>query len=191
MPSTRREVLYQIALAPLAAQQHPAHKTPPPSRPASRPAGRRAFNEHEFKTLQSLSNWIIPPDERSKGGIEAGAAEFIDVIATEDEKLRAAFTGGLAWLDYEMRTRHGKTFLECTAAQQQQMLDLIAWRDKAPKELAPGVAFFVLMRGWTVDAFYSSKAGVEDLGYVGNTAVAEFQGCPEEVVKKLLEKSPM
>jgi len=29
------------------------------------------------------------------------------------------------------------------------------------------------------------------LGYIGNTAVAEFNGCPEEVVKKVLEKSPV
>ena len=187
MSSTRREVLYQIALAPLAAQQHPAHKSAPPS---AKPTARKAFNEHEFKTLQNLSNWIIPPDERSKGGIEAGAAEFIDVMAAADEKLRAAFTGGVAWLDHEMRARHGKTFLECTPAQQKEMLDLIAWRDKAPKELVPGVAFFALMRGWTVDAFYSSKIGVDDLGYVGNTALAEFNGCPQEVVQKLLSKSP-
>ena len=63
-------------------------------------------------------------------------------------------------------------------------------REKARPELGPGVRFFALMRGWTVDAFYSSKVGVDDLGYVGNAAVAEFGGCGEEVTRKLLEKSP-
>lgn len=188
MSSTRREALYQIALAPLAAQQHPVHKA---SVPAARPSGRKAFTEHEFKTLQILSNWIIPPDERSKGGIEAGTAEFIDVIAAADPKLRDAFTGGIAWLDHQMRAQHAKTYLECTREQQKEMLDRIAYREKAPPELKPGVAFFALMRGWTVDAFYSSKVGIDDLGYAGNTALAEFNGCPDEVVKKLLETSPL
>ena len=187
MATTRREILYQIAVAPLAAQQHPVHP------PAARTAGahkRRFFTDHEFQTLQALSDWILPADERSAGGKAAGTAEFIDVMAASDEKLAASFTGGLAWLDHQMRTRHGATFLQCAAAQQKQMLDSIAWRDRAPAELAPGAAFFALMRSWTVDAFYSSKTGIADLGYVGNTAVAEFNGCPEAVVKKLLENSP-
>jgi gluconate 2-dehydrogenase gamma chain len=195
MATTRREALYQIALSVtagaaspgLAAAQH-NHKPPAPSASAD---SRKVFNEHEFKTLQSLSNWIIPPDERSKGGIEAGTAEFIEVIAAADPKLQTAFTGGLAWLDHQMESRHGKRFLECSREQQKEMLDQIAYREKAPPDLKPGAAFFAMMRAWTVDAFYSSKIGIEDLGYVGNTAVAEFNGCPEEVVKKLLEKSPV
>ena len=191
MSATRREVLYQIAAsvaAPLGAQQHPAHKA---ATPAAKPAARKVFTEHEFKTLKALSNWIMPPDERSKGGIEAGTAEFIHVMAASDQKLQATFTGGLAWLDHQMLARHGKRFIECSREQQKEMLDQIAYRQKAPPDLKAGAAFFALMRGWTVDAFYSSKVGIEDLGYAGNTALEAFNGCPEEVVKKLLEKSPV
>ena len=196
MPTTRREALYQIALTvtaaaspQLVAQQHPAHLAPALVPPA--PFKRRYFNEQEFRTLQALSQWIIPPDERSGGGIEAGTAEFIDFMAATDPKLQAAFSGGLAWLDHQMRAQHGKSFLDCSREQQKEMLDRIAYRGKATPETASGAEFFALLRGWTVDAFYSSKAGVEDLGYVGNTAIAEFNGCPDEVVKKLLEKSPV
>lgn len=189
MSTTRREAFYQIALAPLAAaQRHPAHA---PTAKATGPHKRRSFTEHEFRTLQTLSNWILPPDERSKGGIEAGTAEFIDAMADSDQKLQAAFTGGLAWLDHQMRARYGKTFREASQAEQKEMLDRIAYRDRAPADLGPGVEFFALLRAWTVDAFYSSRVGIEDLGYRGNTAVAEFNGCPDEVVKQLLEKSPV
>lgn len=191
MATTRRELLVQIAASVTAggaaAQQHPAH--PPAAIP--KPGARKVLNDHEFKTIQALSQWIIPPDEKSKGGIEAGTAEFIDVMSAAEPKLAAVFTGGVAWLDHEMQKRHGKAFLDCTQAQQKAMLDQIAWREKAPAELKPGAAFFALMRSWTVDAFYSSKAGIDDLGYIGNTALAEFNGCPEEVVKQLLEKSPV
>ena len=190
MATTRREMLVQIAMTPLAAaQSHPEHKS------AAAKAGgahkRRVFTEHELQTLRVLSDLILPPDERSGGGIAAGTAEFIDVMASEDKKLQAAFTGGLAWLDRAMQGRHGKAFRECTAAQQREMLDRIAWRSKAAPELGPGVQFFALVRAWTVDAFYSSREGVKDLGYAGNTAVAEFNGCPEGVTKELLKRSPV
>jgi gluconate 2-dehydrogenase gamma chain len=197
MSSTRREVLYQIAAsvtagaaAPLAAQQAPAHAAhKAPVKAPSGPHRRRVFTDHEFRTLQGLSDWIIPPDERSKGGIEAGTAEFIDVIAASDPGLQYRFTGGIAWLDNQMQTLHGKAFRDCTRDQQKAMLDRLAWRERAPQETAAGVEFFALMRSWTVDAFYSSKAGIEDLGYVGNTALTEFKGCSEEAVKQLLAKS--
>jgi hypothetical protein len=197
MSTTRREVLYQIAAsmaaAPLAAQQagsgsHPAHR--PAVKALAGPYRRRVLTEHEFRTLQLLSDWIIPADERSRGGMQAGTAEFIDIIAAAEPEVQFAFTGGVAWLDNQMRARHGKTFRECTREQQKGLLDQIAWRDRAPQELAAGVDFFALMRGWTVDAFYSSRVGIDDLGYIVNTALAEFNGCPEGVVKALLDKSP-
>ncbi|MBI3667744.1 MAG: gluconate 2-dehydrogenase subunit 3 family protein [Acidobacteria bacterium] len=199
MSTTRREALYQIALTvttgaarpQLAGKEHAAHHAAAgPAKPAA-DFKRRYFNEHEFKTLQALSQWIIPRDEHSGGGIEAGTAEFIDFMAATDEKLQAAFSGGLAWLDHHMKALHGKSFLDGTREQQKEMLDRIASRSQATPETAPGVEFFAWMRAWTVDAFYSSKAGIEDLGYIGNTSLAEFNGCPDEVVKKLLEKSPV
>jgi gluconate 2-dehydrogenase gamma chain len=192
MGTTRREALVQIAMTPLAAAQQPSHPAHGPAGP--KPPGphrRRYFSEHEFLTLQALSDLIIPPDGRSGGGKAAGTAEFIDVMAADDKDLRTAFSGGLAWLDREMRARHGKAFRECGAGDQKAMLDQLAWRSKAPAHLAPGVRFFALMRQWTVDAFYSSREGVKDLGFAGNTAVAEFNGCPDEVVKKLLDASPV
>jgi hypothetical protein len=192
MATTRREVLVQIALTPLAAAQqptHPAHGSP--SKAAAGPYRRRVFNEHEFQTLGLLADLILPPDEKSGGGKAAGTAEFIDVMAAGDAKLAAEFTGGLAWLDRAMQAQHGKTFRECTAEHQIQILDQIAWRARATAGLAPGVRFFALMRQWTVDAFYSSREGVKDLGYVGNTAVAEFSGCGETVVQEALKRSPV
>jgi len=190
MATTRREMLVQIAAAPLvAAQQHPGHA---PAKPVTAGARKpRTFTQHEYDTLRVLSDLILPPDEKSGGGAAAGTAEFLDVMAVGDAELRARFTGGVAWLDHEMRERHGKTFRECTPAEQKAMLDRLAWREKAPAELRAGAAFFALMRQWTVDAFYSSPQGVKDLGYVGNTAVAEFSGCPDDVVKTLLERSPV
>jgi hypothetical protein len=51
--------------------------------------------------------------------------------------------------------------------------------------LSHGAAFFSAFRDLTASAFWSSAMGVKDIGYVGNTFVAEWTGCPPEVLAKL------
>jgi gluconate 2-dehydrogenase subunit 3-like protein len=84
------------------------------------------------------------------------------------------------WLDNFCADRYEHTFLECTPPQQKEVLDLIAYRKngKADPGLSQGVAFFAKLRNLTCDGFYTSKIGIEDLKYVGNTALADFPGCP-------------
>lgn len=185
-----------LVTAALPAQEVPQHKHKHKheARDTSRASGphkRKYFNEHEFKTLQVLSDWIIPPDEKSKGGIAGGAAELIDLMANSNEELRISFSGGLGWLDNQMRRRVGRSFIEATRVEQQQILDLIAYRKNESPKLRPGVEFFAMMRQWTVDAFYSSEEGIQDVGYVGNDAIAEYRGCGEDVVKQLLDRAPV
>jgi hypothetical protein len=40
------------------------------------------------------------------------------------------------------------------------------------------VAFFAFLRNLTTDGFYTSKIGIADLKYIGNTALRKFPGCP-------------
>jgi hypothetical protein len=93
--------------------------------------------------------------------------------------------GGLAWLDLECQDRHDKTFLDCTADQRTAVLDDIAWPQKAKPELSQGIAFFSSFRDLTAGGFFSSKMGVEDLKYLGNTMNPNWSGCPPEALKKL------
>src|SRR3974390_86074 len=44
------------------------------------------FSAHDYKTLQSLCQTIIPSDEHAKGAIEAGAPEFIDLITSANKE---------------------------------------------------------------------------------------------------------
>lgn len=163
----------------------------------------RFFTPHEFRTVQALSDWIIPPDEASRGGGAAGTAEFLDYIATSHSQLKlyycgaargdlqGSLRGGLSWLDAEMQRRHGACFLECSIEQQREILDLIAYRRNNSVELEPGIRFFALLRIGTVAAFYTSREGIRDLGYQGNAPVAEYHGCGRNVVQELLDRSPL
>ena len=138
------------------------------------------FSAHPYETLKSLCDTIIPKDEHSGGAVEAGAPEFIDLLTSENEEYQVELGGGLMWLDNFCTDRYGKTYLECTPEQRTETLDLIAYRKNAKKDvsLSQGVAFFAFLRKLTCDGFYSSKIGIADLQYIGNTSVREFPGCP-------------
>jgi gluconate 2-dehydrogenase gamma chain len=138
------------------------------------------FTPHQYETLTTLCDTIIPKDEKSGGAIEAGAPEFIDLLTSENEVYQLEFGGGLMWLDSFCADQYLSTFLECSPAQKKEVLDLIAYRKnaKADPTLRQGVAFFARLRDMTCDGFYTSKIGIADLEYIGNTSLAEFPGCP-------------
>src|SRR5713101_1262699 len=150
---------------------------------AGSPAGKYApkyFSAHQYETLNLLCDAIIPKDEHSGGAVEAGAPEFIDLLTSENEKYQLRLGGGLFWLDGSCSDRYGKTFLDCAPEQKKEVLDLIAFRKNAKQDsaLSQGVAFFAFLRRLTCDGYYTSKIGVADLGYIGNTSLHEFPGCP-------------
>lgn len=150
----------------------------------------KCFTEHEYATLRRLAELIMPPDEHSKGALDAGAPEFIDLLASNNSELAAIYTGGMGWLDQQMKHRYSAAFLDAQPAQQTAMLDLIAYRknEAAHPELGPGIRFFTWIRNMVVDAYYTSQAGMDDLGYMGNTAMTTFT-VPEEAIQYALKRS--
>ncbi len=84
------------------------------------------------------------------------------------------------WLDSTCTERYGQTYLECTPVQQEQILDLIAFRKNTDKDsrLGPGIEFFSVLRKGTADGFFTSEIGIKYLRYIGNTYLKEFPGCP-------------
>lgn len=137
------------------------------------------FTAHQYETLTSLCDTIIPKDEKSGGAVEAGAPEFIDLLTGENEEFQLALGGGLMWLDNFCADRFDKTYLEASTEQRKEAVDLIAYRKNAKKDpsLSQGVAFFAVLRDFTCDGFYTSKIGIADLEYIGNTMVRDWEGC--------------
>jgi gluconate 2-dehydrogenase gamma chain len=138
------------------------------------------FSAHFYKTLQSLCQTIIPSDADAKGAIEAGAPEFIDLITSENKQYQVELGGGMMWLDNTCIDRYGKPYLDCTADQQKEILDLIAYKKNAKKDpsLGQGIEFFAFLRKLTADGFFTSEIGIDYLGYIGNTFLKDFPGCP-------------
>lgn len=138
------------------------------------------FTAHDYKTLQTLCQAIIPADADSGGAIEAGAPEFIDLLTSENAEYQRILGGGLLWLDAACSDRYGKAYLDCTPEQQKEVLDLIAYKRNTivNPALNPGVEFFAFLRNMTADGFFTSEIGIKYLGYIGNAFVKEFPGCP-------------
>jgi hypothetical protein len=127
-----------------------------------------------------LCNTIIPPDDEAKGAVEAGAPEFIDLLTSENKDYQLALGGGLMWLDSTCIDRYEKPYLDCTVERQKEIVDLIAFRKNAKQDpsLEQGIEFFSFLRKLTADGFFTSEIGIDYLGYVGNTYLQEFPGCP-------------
>ena len=64
----------------------------------------------QYKTLQALSQMIIPPDGETGGAIEAEAPEFIDLLTSENAEYQLKLGGGMMWLESTCVDRYGKVF---------------------------------------------------------------------------------
>ena len=168
------------AEAQQAHQQATAAQTS--ARTTGAPFKPKFFNAHEYATVRMLVDIIIPKDERSGSATEAAVPEFMDFIMADEPARQLAMRGGLAWLDRECVTRFDKTFLNCAAPERTQVLDAIAWPQKAAPELSHGVAFFNSFRDLTASGFWTSRIGMKDIAYMGNVYVPEWTGCPDEVM---------
>lgn len=147
--------------------------------------GEKFFTDDELATITVLSDIIMPKDNLSGNASEAGVPAFIEFIVKDVPAHQTPMRGGLRWLDVQCLNRYGSAFKDCTDNQKIEMVDLIAYPEKAKgkPELTQGVAFFNKMRDLAVTGFYTSKMGVKDLGYVGNRP-NQWNGVPDDVLKQ-------
>ncbi|HEY6290108.1 MAG TPA: gluconate 2-dehydrogenase subunit 3 family protein [Terriglobia bacterium] len=179
-----------VALLPAGAAQavemsmpHPAGQTAAKAA-ASGAYQPKTLNAHEYKTVGVLSDIIVPADERSGSATQAGVPEFIDDWLGFQGGLEP-IRGGIVWVDLESNRAFGHDFVDASDSEKKQLLDRIAYPKTAVPADAPGVVFFNHLRNLVLGGFYTSKMGIEDLPYLGNKALPEWNGCPPNVLAKL------
>jgi len=148
----------------------------------------KALTAHEYQTLVRLTDFIIPVENGKPGAVAAGAAAWIDMLASENAQLKSIYTKGLAWVDEAMKKHGAKDFVSAATDQQTALLDLIAYRRNESPVLDPGIQFFTMARRMTVDAFYTSEIGIADIDYRGNRPQASYPE-PTEAVAYALKRS--
>lgn len=195
--SLKALTLSSLGLAGLSPQVTAAETLAPPDTPVTVSGGRQKFEAerdaklvkekfftpHELKTVTVLSDIIIPADEHSGSASQAGVPAFIEFMMKDVPRHQTPMRGGIRWLDNQCKKRFSKPFVDCTKAQQIELVDMIAYPEQAKPEMSQGVSFFNMMRGFTATGFYTSKMGIKDIGYVGNVP-NQWQGVPDEVLKQ-------
>ena len=177
-----------VTVGVVSAHSHDEHVHGPAAEETNHgPYKRQTFDDHQWQTVTVLCDLIIPADQHSGSASQAGVPEFLDdwiAYRTDqdgNEDLMAQIFGGLIWLDRESNRLCEKDFANAPADQQRHILDRIAYPKRAAKADAAWVKFFTEFRSLTVGGFFSSKMGVADLPYLGNTAVASWEGCDPKV----------
>ena len=189
---SRRRMLQVLGAVPVAAALSPATALEQVGAQAigsqAAPAAPRFFTAHEWKTVRLLVDYIVPRDDVSGSATDAKVPEYIDYLLAEKDAnpaTQVALRGGLAWIDTESHKRFAKTFVDATDAQRRQILDDIAYPQKAPPGMSYGVTFFNRLRDMTASGFYSSAMGWKDLQYIGNVFNPAYDGCPPAALEKL------
>lgn len=160
--------------ASLEAQEH-AHHAVSEERKVAGAYSAKFLTPHEMATLKRLAELVVPADEGGPSAAEVGAHEFIDLICSKaSEEVGNAFTGGIHWLDGAMMGKYGKKFVEASAGEQTAMLDVIAYEKNSTPVLGPGIEFFALARRMIVDGYYTTRAGVKDVGFIGNKGTMKW-----------------
>lgn len=151
---------------------------------------QRVLGSDELEAVAALCDVIIPQDEGSPAASAVGAHEFIDewVSAPYDgnERDLVLIRGGLAWLDQESARRFDVArFRDLQIEQQHQICDDICYRPDAAPGLEFAANFFDRFRDLASTAFWTTQPGMDDLGYVGNVPLAQWDPPPPEVLRHI------
>ncbi len=149
----------------------------------ARVEGEVFLNEHELNTIAILCDLILPASGTNGSANDAGVSEFIDFMVKDMPNHQVPIRGGLMWIDHHSTGLFNLEFASCTDAQQRTLLDEIAYPEQAKPGVEQGVIFFSLMRNMVLTGYYTTRMGIDDLGYKGNTPNV-WDGVPEDVLKR-------
>jgi len=147
------------------------------------------FTPPQRRTATALCDVIIPADSVSPSASAVGVVDFIDEWVSapypRQQEDRPIVIEGLAWMDDEARRRYTKSFADLDTTQCSAICDDIAHELRAQPPFAKAALFFARYRDLTAGGFYSTPAGRKDLQYIGNVALARFDGPSVEVLRKV------
>jgi hypothetical protein len=151
------------------------------------------LDAYQAETLASLAERIVP------GSTAAKADRFIDsllAVNTRDDQQR--FLQAMGAMEAESRARFKKPWKDLGEAEQSELLTAASTANPGREERywTPGTPVmdylkqqggtspttlrdhFDHLKGWVSGAYYSSEAGLKELGYTGQMFFESFPGCP-------------
>ena len=147
----------------------------------------RTMTTAQLETSAVLCDLILPADARSPAASEVGVPDFIDEWVSapypRQQNDRHIILAGLEWLERQSRTRFDTSFVSAAEADATALLDDIAVPSSAAADLGD---FFERFRYLSVGAFYTTEAGTDDIGYIGNVPIGgNYPGPSDEAMAHL------
>ena len=175
--TTGQEAHHNAAPAPVAAG------ATTPDRPG-------LLDPHQLETIASLAEAILP------GSAAAGVAPFVDrLLAVDTPESQRAFLAALGAIQAESAARFARPWLALAPEQKTELLTSASTGrpSREPRYWTPGQPVlppepplvpptlrdrFDLLKERIATAYYSSEAGMKELGWTGNMIHEAFTGCP-------------
>lgn len=137
------------------------------------------LNQFEERRLVVLAERIVPGSEKAR------VNRIIDLLLSVDnERHQNEFVEALAAFETESGRRFGKHLTELEGAQVDEILsdaDAQAAKDNSlggeGKKSSGLRGHFENLKGWISGAYYSSEAGMQELGWTGDYVFASYPGC--------------
>jgi len=190
---TRREMVQRLiagagagAAWPLVAASHPVHEHLANGAMFEEAEKLGAtnwkplfLNAQQEETLAALAEAIVP------GSRKAQANRFIDLLLSVDTtEHKKNFVDSLAAFETESQKRFGKRFPALNAGEQNALLTDACTRP-ANQDSSGGHTkvnsglrkHFEDLKGWISGAYYSSEAGMRELGWTEDRVFEKFPGC--------------
>lgn len=143
--------------------------------------GQSYFTTDEATLINVLADIIIPADDEYGAATGTDVLSFIDFMALDQPDFQIPLRGGLQWINQESRRRYNKEFANATHDQQISIVEDIAYPFDVKPVYSQGAQFFSTLRDLVASGYFSSKEGIEYIGYMGNTPHV-WDGVPQEVL---------
>jgi len=154
------------------------------------PAGIAAVGD---ETVDEIAQWIdmvlhqasavrqaalgLSAQHRTLAAHYYGEEARVRQLENEDEQ--KTWNEGLSWLKAEAAKLSAQGFLSLTEAQQAGLLSSADLPSGQHPESA-ATLFYRALKRRTIEGYYTSQAGLEELDYQGNAFHAESPGCPQK-----------
>jgi hypothetical protein len=203
---TRRQMVQRLlagagvgAAWPIVTASHPIYKLLADDAIFSEADARMAaadwtpifLNAQQNKSLIVLSESIVP------GSGKAKVSRFIDLLLSVDTREnQKEFLASLSAVESDSQKRFGRTFAALAEDQKNELLTIASKEDESrtekKNEAASGESstgeparhfpltlhgHFENLKGWISGAYYSSEAGMRELGWTGDYAFESYPAC--------------